>query len=119
MKTQKFDGVMENAYSKPLPSPIKFSGEYEAFENITEVREKNEVPSDKEIVDFVNNKRKANARQKSMQAALDAAGVVKPTLENDEQLRLRKMFDILVANGASEDEAKANAAAVLNLTWAE
>lgn len=117
MKTEKFDGLMESAYTKKLETPIKFAGEFEAYENIGEVRAAKDEPSDKEIVDFLNNKRKANARQKSMQAALDAAGIARPTLENDAQLRLRKMYDIFVANGSSHDEARALAASNLKLTW--
>lgn len=117
MKNETFEGVMENAYGKPLPTPIKFAGDYPAFEGIVEVREANAYPKDAEIVDFVNNRAKANARQKAMQAALDAAGIVRPTLENDSQLRLKKMYDILVANGSSHDEARAIAASTLKLEW--
>ena len=117
MKVEKFEGVMENAYGKKLESPIKFGGQYDAFENIAEVNSAIAYPKDKEIVDFLNTKEKANARQKAMQAALDAAGIVKPTLETDSQLRLRKMYDILVANGSSEAEAKAIAATTLGLSW--
>jgi len=119
MKTVSFNGVIENAYGKKLDAPITFDTTFEAFETKAEVEKANELLKDEEIVDFRNAQRKANARQKAMQAALDAAGVVKPTLENDEQLRLRKMYDIFVANGSTHDEARASAAAALNLTWAD
>ncbi len=116
MKTETFEGVMEQAYSRKLDTPIKFSGDFSAFENKPEIPA-NLLPTDADIVDWVNNKAKANARQKAMQAALDAAGIVRPTLENDEQLRLRKMYDILVANKTSHEEARAIAAATLGLKW--
>jgi hypothetical protein len=119
MKTETFDGVMENAYGKKLDAPIAFSGEYEAYENHAEVVSAKDELNEKEVVDFRNNQRKANARQKAMQAALDAAGIVKPTIENDEQLRLKKMYDVLVANKATHDEARAVAAATLKLNWAD
>ncbi len=119
MVTEKFEGVIENAYGKKLDTPIKFEGTYDAFESYDEVKSKNELPKDSEITDFVNNRRKANARQKSMQAALDAAGIVKPTLENDAQLRLREMYKVLVAGGKSEAEARTLAAATLGTDWAE
>jgi hypothetical protein len=117
VKNETFEGVMENAYGKPLATPIKFGGTYEAFESRDEIVAARKDLSDKEIVDVVNNKEKANARQKAMQAALDAAGIVKPTLETDTQLRLRKMYDVLVANGSTHDEARAIAATTLKLTW--
>lgn len=119
MKTTKFSGVIENAYGKKLDAPITFDAEFDAFETKAEVEKANELLKDEEVVDFRNAQRKANARQKAMQAALDAAGIVKPTLENDEQLRLRKMYDIFVANGSTPEEARANAAAALNLVWSD
>jgi hypothetical protein len=119
MKTVKFSGVIENAYGKKLEAPITFEAEFEAFENKAEVEKANELLKDEEIVDFRNAQRKANARQKAMQAALDAAKIEKPTLENDPDLRLRKMYDIFVANGSTHEEARANAATALNLTWSD
>jgi hypothetical protein len=104
MKTEKFSGVMENAYGKVLPEKLKFSGTFEAFENVDEVRAANEFPDDKEVVAWANGKRKASARQKSMNAVLESAGITKPTLE-DPQVQLAGMVKILVANGRSEEDA--------------
>lgn len=118
MKTEKFKGTMENAYGKPLPTPIAFAGEYDAFENLQEVKDKNEYPKDEEIVDFANNRRKAAARQKQMQAALDAAGIEKPTLDNDPQLQLKTVYKALIAAGKSEAEARNIASATLGVAWA-
>ena len=117
MKTTKFSGVIENAYGKKLDAPISFEAEYEAFENKAEVEAAGAMLKDEEIVDFRNAQAKANARQKAMQVALDAAKIVKPTLENDPDLRLRKMYDIFIANGSTHDEARENAATALNLKW--
>ena len=120
MKSETFGGVIENAYGKPLPEALKYEASFDAFENIDEVKASNEYPKDSEIVDFLNAKRKANARQKGMQAALDAAGIVKPTLENDEQLRLREMVKVILSGGnKSEQEARAIASATLGIQWAE
>jgi hypothetical protein len=116
-KAETFSGKMENAYGQPLAKAISFSGTYDAFESVEEIRSKNEYPSDDEIVAFVNNKRKANARQKSMQAALDAAGIAKPTLE-DPQVQLKSMIKIFVAAGRSEDEARKLAEAALDVKLA-
>jgi len=106
MKTETFKGTVAQAYGQTLPTAIAFEGTYGAFENISEVREKNEYPTDDEIVSFVNARNKANARQKAMTAALDAAGVVKPTLENDKDFAIRNMVKILVAQGKSQSEAE-------------
>jgi hypothetical protein len=119
MKSEKFSGTIESAYGKPVSPALKFEGDYQAFETISELREKNEYPSDDEIVSFVNNKRKANARQKSMQAALDAAGYEKPTLETDPQLQLRTLYKVFVAAGKPEAEAKALASSTLGVEWTD
>lgn len=119
MKATKFSGVIENAYGKKLETPITFDAEYDAYENHDEVVAEKDELKPQEVVDFRNAQKKANARQKAMQVALDAANIVKPTLENDEQLRLRKMYDIFIANGSAHDEARKNAAAALNLKWSD
>jgi hypothetical protein len=118
MKTIKFSGISENAYGKAI-TPLKYETAYDAYEGISEVRAANDYPSDADVVKFLNAQRKANARQKAMQAAWDAAGLIKPTLENDEQLRLKSMFKILVAAGKSESEAKTLASATLGIEWSK
>lgn len=117
MKTEKFEGQIESAYGKTIEPALKYSGEFGRFENIDELRSRNEFPKDSEIVDMVNARRKANARQKAMTAALDAAGYEKPTLENDVQLQLRTVYKALVANGKSEQEARDIASRTLGVAW--
>lgn len=112
MKTETYSGTMENAYGSPLPSPVKFNGSFNSYETIEEVRTANEFPSDKEIVAFVNSKAKANERQKSMTAALTAAGIQKPTLE-DPAVQYRDMVKILTVSGKSQAEAEKIATAAL------
>ena len=114
MKTETFKGTIESAYGNPLPSALKFEGTYQAFTTYEEAQAENELPSKDEVVAFINNKRKANERQKSMQAALDAAGITKPTLE-DPQFQLKSMIKILVSAGRSEAEATQLAEATLNV----
>lgn len=119
MITEKFSGEVANFYGKPIVPALKYEAEVTKFENIDEVNAAGEYPKSSEIVDYLNAKRKANERQKAMQRAVDNAGIQKPTLENDSQLRLKKMADIFIANGSTEAEAKASAAAALGLTWDE
>ena len=109
MKTETFSGTIENAYGKTLATPVKFDGSFDAFENYTELQNQNELPSHDDVVKFVNDKRKANARQKAMAAALEAAGIEKPTLETDVQLQLKTMYKTLRA--AKKDHATAKSTA--------
>jgi hypothetical protein len=104
MKTETFDGKMESAYGRALPSAIPFEGSFEAYETYEEITAANDLPSHDDILSFVNTKRKSNARQKAMTAALDAAGINKPTLD-DPQVQLRTMIKVLVASGRNEAEA--------------
>ena len=128
MRTLKFDGTISSAFSQKLATPLKFEGEYEAFgpdksnyltadwdSALVEIRQANEFPSNEEIVNFINNKRLANARQKEMQSTLDANGVKRPNLE-DEKFRFDQMVKILMASKMSEAEAKVTAATALNYT---
>lgn len=116
MKTEKFSGKMENAYGKVLPEAIKFDGTFEALENVEEVRTANEYPNDTEVVDWANAKRKASARQKSMNAALEAAGIAKPTLD-DPQVQLATIVKALRASGRSEEDAIALAETTLGVKF--
>jgi hypothetical protein len=129
MRTETFTGNIENAYGNPLPKAIKFNGEFDAFgpakdvytsadwdAAVAEIREKNEFPNNEEITNFVNNKRKANARQKTMQAALEAAGIQKPTLEDSPELRWKTMVKTLLAAKKTQAEAESIASAALDYT---
>lgn len=115
MKSETFKGTIESAYGNPLATALKFEGSFDAYETYEEAQTANDLPSRDEQVAFVNNKRKANARQKSMQAALDAAGISKPTLE-DPQVQLRTMIKVLVASGRSDAEATQLAEATLGVS---
>jgi len=114
-KTTTFKGVIENAYGAQLPTPIKYEGEFEELVKGDEIPAK-EAPDADELLAYVNNKRKANARQKSMQAALTASGIEKPTLE-DPKVQFSQMVKILVTAGKSEDVAKQMANASLGTSY--
>jgi hypothetical protein len=128
LKTKKVSGVAKSAYGKPLHildteskvklpkgSTLKFAGEYNEYESADELKERNIWPNDDQIVKWVNRDARNNARNKAQTIAFDAAGIIKPTIENDEMLRLRDMVKILVASGQTEDAAKVAAAAMLNI----
>lgn len=115
MTTETFKGTIENAYGQPLDKAIAFSGDFEKLEKGDEIPAK-ENPDAEEILNYVNSKRKANARQKAMQTVLDAAGIEKPTLENNVDLQVRTMVKSLVASGKySEEQATTFARTALGL----
>lgn len=103
MKTETFKGTIENAYGQPLETALAFDGSFEKLEKGDEIPAK-ESPDSDEILSYVNSKRKANARQKAMQVVLDAAGIEKPTLENNVDLQVRTMVKSLVASGKYNEE---------------
>jgi hypothetical protein len=116
MKTEKISGTMEKAYGSNLPTPIPYEGTFETYETVSEVRSANDMPNDEEVVTIRNQQRRNNARQKFMQAALDAAGVKKPTLDTSLELRVKNIVDSLVANGKSKEKALEIAFAALDLS---
>lgn len=119
-KTIDFTAVAEKAYKKTLETPIPYSGNYSAYTDIAEVRAANDMPSDAEVLKFRNTERKTKARQAALTAALDAAGIVKPTEENDDQLRLKNMFKTLMSSKRyTEAQARELAATTLGVAWDE
>ena len=131
MKTQTVKGKMENAYGKALAaqqynegfSPVNslpYEGTWEAYTSIEEVKAANDFPSDKQVVKLLNTARKNKARAQYMTEALDAAGIIKPTLETDDQLKLKTMYDVFKSvKGTSETEAREKASNALGIAWAD
>lgn len=113
MKQETLEGVIESAYGSKLAKPVDYKGVFDAYENHAEIVAANDLPSHDEVVSFRNQQRRAAARQRLMQVALDAAGVQKPTLENSPDLRYKSIYDALIASGKSASEAEAIAKAAL------
>ncbi len=86
MKAEPFSGTVENAYGEKLATPVKFTGTFQAYETAQEVKDAKDELSDEEIVTARNAQRKANARQKAMTEALEAAGISKPDPNSAEQI---------------------------------
>jgi hypothetical protein len=110
MKTESFGFTIEKAFGNDLPRALDVAAEYEAYETYAEIPA-NELPSEKEVVQFLNAKAKASARAAATTKALSDAGIQKPTLENSEELRFNTIVKALVAGGiekaAAEQQAKA------------
>ena len=115
-KTEK--STAETAYGQKLDAPISYQFSYTVYENAEELVAAKDELTVAEQVKIRNTERKNNARQKALSAALEAAGIVKPTIENNEQLRLREMLKTLMSSKKyTEEAAKELAAQVLGLTW--
>jgi hypothetical protein len=105
MKTETFKGEVASAYGETLPKAIAFSGTFEAFENYDEVVKANEIPSNDDVVGFVNAKRKANARAKATTAALEAAGISKPDPNSPEVLKSNMVKNLMKMKNLDEATA--------------
>jgi hypothetical protein len=130
VKKVEFSGIIESAHGKPLASYRNAAGEllpasapyatsYDKMLDEATVREAGEWPSVADCVKLANAKRKGKARAAANAAVLDSLGVVKPTNENDPQLRLKNMAAIFEANGETKEAARKLAATSLNLKWAD
>jgi hypothetical protein len=114
MKTETFKSEKKVAYGKTLEKPIPYEFTVELYEDgeagrAALVAAKDELTLD-EQVQVRNDERKSTARQKAEQAALDAAGIVKPTNENDPELRVKNMVKIAMSGGTYKTEAEAEIA---------
>lgn len=78
MKTETFTGSVGSFLGEKINPPLKFSYTVEQFETYPELDAAKEVPSNTEIVDFVNVTKKNNERAKAMTAVLTENGYSKP-----------------------------------------
>lgn len=118
MVVKTFKSVAYSAYKKKLEKPLKYSGDYKAYESIEEVRAANDFPSDKEIVRLKNAAQLAKAKAAAKTAGLDAIGVVKSTIENDKQMALREFVKVLMSSKKyTLEAARALAAQHLGYEW--
>ncbi len=95
MKTEKFDGTVASAYGETLTKPVSFSGSFDAYETVDEIRAANDWPSDDDVIGFVNAKRKAAKRAAATTEALQAAGIEKPDPNTPENRRKRMIADFV------------------------
>lgn len=61
MRTETFKGTIETAFGQKVVPAIDFSGSYEAYENYSEVPQSEKL-TEKDMLNAVNNARKASAR---------------------------------------------------------
>ena len=120
MEKKTGSSVAKTAYGQKLANPIAYDYKWENFTGFAELEAAKQTLTEEEQVKVRNVEAQNNARAAALQVALDAAGIVKPTLDNDEQLRLREMFKVLMSSKKyTDDEARELAATTLGLSWAE
>lgn len=105
MKNVTSTGTIETAYGTKLDTPIPYEFSYEAFESFEEAARANELLSNKEHLNAINNGRKAASRSAKVASLLEEKGIKKPTLENNPDLQLKTLVSVLVAAGRSEEDA--------------
>jgi len=131
MHTETVSGTISKAFGNDINPSLAFKTTYEAYgpdkqnytsadweSAIAEIKAANEFPSNQEIVDFVNNKAKANARQKEMQVVLDAAGYKKPVVDDSAAgiiVAAKQMYKTLLATKRSPEVAATIVATTFDL----
>lgn len=118
MKTITFKSSTKSYWGKPLSelktkdgtphniTELEYSGSFQAYDNIDEVKAANDMPNDTEVVKFRNAQHKANERGKALLKAVTDAGLIQPSIENDDQLRLTKAFEVFYSNILSKATAE-------------
>lgn len=154
MHIEKFESEVKRAWNKPLTSLklkdgstntqtiINVEGTYEAYgvdkdekayldadweAAYDEMTAKNDLPTKQEIVQMRNAKRLATAKANATAKELVNAGFVQPTPENDDQLRLKRAFDLFYSAipadvrkadpEAARLQARAEASKAFNIQW--
>lgn len=116
MKSEK--GTIKEFNGKKLAEPLDYDYTWKSYVDIDEVRSANKMPDDEAIVKFVNDASQKAARSKAYFKKLEDAGLEKPTLENDPQLRLRTIYNALMASKQfTEAQAREMASNNLGVAW--
>lgn len=120
MKQNSKTATVESAFGKKLDTPIEFTFGWTSYETPVELDAAGDGLSKEEQVRVRNTQRENRARQRAQAAAFEAAGIVRPTEENDDQLRLRNMFKTLMSSKKyTEEAARKMASDVLGIEWAD
>lgn len=117
MKSLSKTTKAESAFGKRLATPLSYTFSWKEYETTAEFVEARAELSIDEQRKARNTIAKTKARAASLAAALDAAGITRPTEENDPQLRLTNVYNSLIANKMSEEQARETASKILGIEW--
>ena len=119
MKQETKEATNNSGRNQKFPKPIKYSYTFEVYETDAEFEEKGKLLTIEEQRQVRNTDAATRARQNAFNAAMDAAGIEKRNINNDEQLRLREFVKVLKSGGKYTDEqARALASTTLGIDWA-
>ena len=120
METKTQTSTAKTAYGKVLATPIPYSFTWENYSNFVEVQAAKDELNETEQVNTRNAERQAKARQAALTKALTDAGIEKPTLDNDDLLKLQTLYKVFIAvKGTTEEQARQKAEDAVNLKWAD
>lgn len=95
MENKVKKATAKTAYGKTLDTPLTYEFKWVAYQTDEELVTAKDELTLEEQRKVRNIERETKARGAALTAALDKAGVVKPTEENDPQVGLRNMFRTL------------------------
>lgn len=114
----------KTAFNKVLPSPVPYEYSWEEYESDAELVTAKDEMTLEEQRKARNTDKQANARTKALNLALTAAGIVKPTAENDEQIRLADLFKTLMTAKSKDgqplytvEKARELASSMVGVEW--
>jgi hypothetical protein len=122
MQTKQKKAVANTSFGKAHP-PLPFSYEWQVYDTTDEMVAAKDEMTLEERRKARNTEKQNNARGKALKAAQDAAGIVKPTAENDEQVRLKDVYKTLLTakvNGQpkyTDEQAREVASTVTGVSW--
>jgi hypothetical protein len=126
MEKKTATATADTAYGKKLETPITFDYSWTSYATVDEVRAADKWPNDRKIVKMVTAMAKAAGRSAGQAAAFEAAGIIKPTAENDPQVALKDMARTLAlqknADGTrkfTDEEVRKRASLALGIEWAD
>jgi hypothetical protein len=120
MKTETKSATFASARGQNFSPAVEFTFDVNLYETKDElIAAKDELTHD-EQVKVRNAERITRARQAAQNAKLDEMGVEKQDINNNDQIRLREFFKILMSSKKyTEEQARALAATQLGVEWAE
>jgi hypothetical protein len=112
-KTVQKSATVKTAYGQELDTPIDFTYDYVELAE-SDAIPSDEVPTETEILSYVNMKRNASARSTAQAKALSAAGIQKPTNEDPKTALFNMVKLLMTAQKLNQETAEQIARGVLN-----
>ena len=118
MKVETKTGNFASARGQKFNPPVEFTFEVRVIENAEELHALKLELSDDEQITVRNAEEVTRKRQAAQNAKLDAMGIEKQDINNNDQIRLRELFKVLMSSKRyTEEEARAMAATSLGVDW--